>query len=365
MSSKYNIKPLLFWTFTSTILFGALFYVSIIDKESSKDILAEIINTRNLQDGKRTPGTFAENFSEIASHGKLTYQGDSAFSFRYTKSAKQSHPFTGVFFPLENLAIDFSKFDAIEIGVKTQNARRIPFNLSVQNKKDTHQYIRQFIEINKDQELYTLQLNQFFTPSSWYHRNNVAQVEIPDPDLSLIEALSFESCHLLNNEVEDEFTIYHLELKKNNQKLYLLIIVVVLMSIIALRVWLFDHFKRKKEIIHVPIKPVVTDKKVSVEERLMMFLSENYTNPNLTLQDLTNELGKNSREISTMIKNKTQLTFPKYINFVRVEEAKRLIQSKEYKTISEIGYVVGFNSPSNFNRVFKAMTGRSPKQFGE
>ena len=327
------------------------------------DIMPIILEVKNHEKPARTPETFAENFSENASNGKLIYNKDTSFSFQYTKSTKQSHPFTGLFFPLEKLNIDFSKYDAIVIGIKTQKARRIPFNLSVQNKKDTHQYIRQFLEIKKNQNIYTLQLDEFFTPTSWYNRNNVAQVDIPTPDLAKVEALSFESCHLLENGVEDEFEVYQLILQKD--KNWITIIASLFLLISALLAWLllFSPFKKKKEIIHIPIKQVESNDDDHIDDRIINFLGQNYTNPNLTLNELTKEFGISSREMSTIIKRKTEMTFPKYINFMRVEEAKRILLSKQYKTISEVGYAVGFNSPSNFNRVFKSIVGTSPKQF--
>lgn len=322
-----------------------------------------ILKIKDHQSPKRTPDTFAENFSKDASDGKLIYHGDSSFSFKYRKSDKFEHSFTGLFFPLENVDIDFSKFDEVEIGINTQKARRVPFNLSVQNKKDTHQYVRQFLEIKKGQKIYSIRLNDFFTPTTWYDRNNVAQVDIPTPDFSKVEALSFESCHLLENNVQDEFEIFQIILKKDKNWIWILIAVFLVGTGAALRMWFNDHFKKEKKIIHVPVKQVEYEKSDAIEDKIIIFLSENYTNPNLTLNDLTNEFGVNSRELSSLIKKKTEMTFPRYINFLRVEEAKRILSSKNYKTVSEVGYAVGFNSPSNFNRVFKSIEGVSPKQY--
>lgn len=363
MGSKTNIKPFLFWGLTTAVLFGALMYVSFLTARSSKNILPEIIKAKSFRGGKRTPGVFAENFSSEASNGELIYHGNNSFSFRYTKSGKQAHPFTGVYFPLENIDIDFSEYDAIVVGIKIKKARRIPFNLSVQTLKETHQYVRQFLDVKENQEMYTLQLSDFFTPTSWYDRNDVAKVDIPNPDFSKVEALSFESCHLLKPLIEDEFEVFHLELKKDHTWTYTVISCFVILVILTLRVWLFRLFSNKKEIIHIPIKQIEREDGGSMEDKALAFLAENYTNPNLTLNDLTENFGINNREMSAIIKNKTAMAFPKYISFMRVEEAKRLIKSKDYKTISEVGYAVGFNSPSNFNRVFKAMAGISPKQF--
>lgn len=358
MKKKTLIRVYLAATTLLVILFAVMH-----SRSNDLDILPTILETKNHKKPLRTPDTFAENFSEQASKAELTYVGDKVFSFKYSKSSSQAHPFAGVFFPLENLAIDFSNYDAIEIGIKTQKARRIPFNLSVQNKKDTHQYIRNFIEVTDNQQMYTLRLEEFFTPTSWYDRNNVAQVDIPTPDYSKIEALSFESCHLLENDAEDEFEIFYLRLKQDKNWIYWILISFGGISIVALWGWFFGLNTKKNEVIHIPIKQIEYETTDSPEDRILIFLGQNYTNPNLILNDLTQEFGINSREMSSLIKNKTEMSFPKYINFLRIEEAKRILQAKDYKTVSEVGYAVGFNSPSNFNRVFKTVVGVSPKQF--
>jgi AraC-like DNA-binding protein len=360
VKNKALIRVYIFITATLTALSAFLYF-----DDKDLDIMPIILEVKNHEKPARIPETFAEDSTKFASQGKLIYNADTSFSFQYSKSTKQAHPFTGLFFPLEKLNIDFSKYDAIEVGIKTKKARRIPFNLSVQNKKDTHQYIRQFLEIKKNQSIYTLRLDEFFTPTSWYDRNNVAQIDIPNPDLSKIEALSFESCHLLENGVQDEFEIYQLILQKDKNWIYVISISFIVITTIFIWLLVFSPFRKEKEIIHIPMKQVETNAEDDIESRIIIFLGDNYTNPNLTLNDLTKEFGISSREMSTIIKNKTEMAFPKYINFMRVEEAKRILLSKEYKTISEVGYAVGFNSPSNFNRVFKTIVGSSPKQFNE
>jgi AraC-like DNA-binding protein len=331
---------------------------------ATRDILPTIISVRDHQDSLRTPDTFAEDFGDNASRGKLTYNGDSSFTFAYSKSRRTGHSFSGVFFPLENVDIDFSKYDEVEVGIKTNQARRIPFNLSVQNKLKTHQYIRQFIGVKKDQEYYTLRLNKFFTPTTWYDSNHVAQVEIPEQDLSKIEALSFESCHLLDKGVEDEFTVHKLVLRKDLFWTYFVIIALVSLGILGLAILFLGLFRKKTEVIHVPIQHVEIAP-LEPSDDILLYLAENYTNANLTLSDLATEFGKSNNDLSKIIKEKTEKTFPKYINFLRIEEAKRILNSGEFKTIAEVGYAVGFNSSSNFIRVFKGEEGISPKSFSE
>ena len=332
---------------------------------SENNILPILLETKNHQKPLRTPDTFAENFSLEASTGELSYKKNSSFSFKYCKSKSQDHPFTGVWFPLENVEIDFSKFDKIEVEIKTNLARRIPLNLSVQNKKETHQYIRNFIEIKKGETNYTIRLDEFFTPSSWYNRNDLTQVEIPKQDLSKVEALSFESCQLLKPGISDEFTVVKLCLQKDLTTSLIVIVCIVIITISFCYVLIYKPFENKTEVVHVPITAIQYKQSESIQDKILAFLAENYTNPNLTLNDLKTEFGKGSAELSKLIKEQTKLTFPKYMSYLRVEEAKRILATGDFKTISEIGYTVGFNSPSNFIRVFKAQEGISPKKYIE
>lgn len=333
-------------------------------RSSKVDILPLILETKNHVKPKRTAGTFAEDFTKNASRGELIFKGENSFSFIYTKSSRAGHAYTACWFPLEDLNVDFSKYDELEVNINTQKARRIPVNLSVQNNIETHQYIRQFIEIIKGKSIYNLPLSEFYTPSEWYDANNISQAQIPEQDLSKIEAISFESCHLLESGIKDEFTVVGLNLKKDLTLFFLFMAISA--SVLISGAWLYflKPFAKQEEIVHVPIKEVEY-KTDSLEDRILAFLAENYTNPDLTLEDIKTELGKGKAEISNLIKASTKLTFPRYLNYLRIEEAKRILKQGDFKTVAEVGFLVGFNSSSNFIRVFKAQEGVSPKKFLE
>lgn len=348
-----------------SIVIAVCFAIFWISKSSLNEILETVISTKEHKKPLRTPGVFKEDFSDISSKGELTFLADSAFKFQYEKSVYKPKPFVGVWFPLENVDIDFSKYDYIEVGIKTKRAKRIPFNLSVQNRLETHQYVRTFIEVVEGKHVYEVSMEDFFTPSDWYTRNRVAQVEIPKQDFSKVEAMSFESCQLLEPGQKDEYNIFQLTLRKDNTTYYIILTVIALILIIAGWIVLMQPFKKKTEVLHVPINPIEYEKTERLESRILTFLAKNYTNPNLTLNDLRNEFGKSNAELSKVIKNETKLSFPKYLNSLRIEEAKRILKTGDFKTVAEVGYIVGFNSPSNFIRVFKGIVGLSPKKYLE
>lgn len=65
-----------------------------------------------------------------------------------------------------------------------------------------------------------------------------------------------------------------------------------------------------------------------------------------------------------MFKKATGLTFTDYLSRVRVEKAKTLLLNPHIR-ISEIAYVIGFQSLTHFNRMFRKIVGQSPTAYRE
>lgn len=65
---------------------------------------------------------------------------------------------------------------------------------------------------------------------------------------------------------------------------------------------------------------------------------------------------------SRQFKKVSGIPFTKYLNFIRITEAERLLLKKTY-TVTEIGFKVGFTDTSYFIRQFKAFKKITPKQF--
>jgi len=101
--------------------------------------------------------------------------------------------------------------------------------------------------------------------------------------------------------------------------------------------------------------------------RLKTFMHEKkpYLNPDLTIKDLSDELGLNYKYLSQVINSRYGQNFYDFINHYRVREAQEIItrNSDAKMTILEILYEVGFNSKSAFNNAFKKNTGKTPSEF--
>ena len=102
-------------------------------------------------------------------------------------------------------------------------------------------------------------------------------------------------------------------------------------------------------------------------EKLISYMETEkpYLNPSLSLRNLADQMGMNSRELSIIINQKLNQHFFDFVNGYRIKEAMNILvdPAKKGETVLEILYEVGFNSKSSFNTAFKKHTGKTPTEF--
>lgn len=90
-----------------------------------------------------------------------------------------------------------------------------------------------------------------------------------------------------------------------------------------------------------------------------------YTNPTLSLSETAEHVKSNDKYVSAAIAENANMNYSNFINFYRINEAKRLIYEDGHFNLNEVMYACGFNSRTTFYNAFKKHTGLSPKQFKE
>lgn len=92
-----------------------------------------------------------------------------------------------------------------------------------------------------------------------------------------------------------------------------------------------------------------------------------YLDPELSLSQLANQLGKPPYIVTLAIKNAFGKNFNDLINGYRVDAVIEKLKNGEQKsqTLLGIAYDCGFNSKATFNRAFKKVQNTSPKEFIE
>lgn len=91
----------------------------------------------------------------------------------------------------------------------------------------------------------------------------------------------------------------------------------------------------------------------------------NYINRHLSdrldMELLASRFHLSTRNLSRLF-NTSKIRFSSLVNHWRILRAIELMSDRD-KTIQEIAYEVGFNTPNSFNRVFKQITGTSPRMY--
>lgn len=94
------------------------------------------------------------------------------------------------------------------------------------------------------------------------------------------------------------------------------------------------------------------------------FVMHNYDKP-ITLEDAAKQAHMTRPAFCRYFKKHTLHTFLSFLNQVRINEACKKLTDDSYDSIATVAYHCGFNSIANFNRVFKATTGKSPSEYVE
>ena len=172
--------------------------------------------------------------------------------------------------------------------------------------------------------------------------------------------MNFVSFNILDNDVEDTVYVNSIKLSKDMFSPFLLSAILMFISSVFLlfiyRVVIIKH----KEVYY---------KKVEVENyrdeqgaRILNYIKENFNDPEISIESIKSNTGIYEKQITSVIKSSTKLTFKQYLNKIRIDEAKRLLLESD-RNISEIASLVGYNSSPHFSRVFKELTSKSPKEF--
>ncbi|MXV17263.1 AraC family transcriptional regulator [Hufsiella ginkgonis] len=94
------------------------------------------------------------------------------------------------------------------------------------------------------------------------------------------------------------------------------------------------------------------------------YILKNYNKP-LMLEDVAATAHMTPQAFCRYFKKHTGHTFISFLNNIRINEACNKLTNGGFGSISTVAYSCGFNSITNFNRVFKSVTGNSPSVFME
>jgi len=116
-----------------------------------------------------------------------------------------------------------------------------------------------------------------------------------------------------------------------------------------------------------PLSSFIYDKKYTDSEGkrmrdVMDFTMQNY-HQQISLNDIAQVSAMTKNAFCKYFKKRTNKSYFRFLNELRIENACKLILSDEVLSVAEIAEKSGFNNISNFNRQFKTVRRMSPSEF--
>ena len=96
--------------------------------------------------------------------------------------------------------------------------------------------------------------------------------------------------------------------------------------------------------------------------RVMLDLAGHRESGYIPLAEIAARQKISEKYLSQFLKEHTGKTFAKYVEDLRVEQAKKLLKETSFSN-EKIAEAAGFGSANSFYRVFKKKTGVSPGEF--
>lgn len=97
-------------------------------------------------------------------------------------------------------------------------------------------------------------------------------------------------------------------------------------------------------------------------ERFKGLIEAKMSDSGLNVEDLGKDMGLSRVQLYRKIKSLTNYSPNELLRIARLKKASSLLASSDM-TIAEVGYEVGFSSPSYFAKCYKEEFGESPTDF--
>lgn len=96
----------------------------------------------------------------------------------------------------------------------------------------------------------------------------------------------------------------------------------------------------------------------------LLFIDENYTNPDLRLRDVAHHIGTSPWHLSRLLREFTGLGFVAHLRMARLREVERLL-AKTALSVKEVAGATGFKRVSDLDHYFRLRNGLTPTRWRE
>lgn len=330
-----------------------------------------VLSTKNidlLDNSSLTIDTHSDIYNGGSSEISILSNTSGKLEYRYKIGDVYKYPYAGINIKKsDNSFINLNRYNTLEISLKTVKTKKLMLTF--------YNFVNGYTDLNRFETYYPLYyeipvstgftdikipLNKLKTHGWWIDKNSKTK-KLNIPDLSSVIYFELNNSEDFPKEVEDIVTIE--KFKINRDKIRVTITIIAALLIYFLLILFSNLRKREKNLLKVISYESLEIKDNNEEDsRIEQFISENYMNPELCITMICDSLGLSTKQVSEGINRKYNISFPNYLNLIRINESKRLLKETNKKVI-DIAIEVGYNTPVHFNRIFKKQENVTPREY--
>jgi signal transduction histidine kinase/ligand-binding sensor domain-containing protein/DNA-binding response OmpR family regulator len=131
-------------------------------------------------------------------------------------------------------------------------------------------------------------------------------------------------------------------------------------NLLVLNSTLKSTYTKQIKVLSPEVKVESEDEKLLAT--IMLYLEENLTNPQLSVEELSRHVGMSRSSLYSKLLELTGQTPVEYIRSVKLDKAAVLLEKSDMN-IAQIAYSVGFSTPNYFAKSFKAKFNMLPSEY--
>lgn len=126
----------------------------------------------------------------------------------------------------------------------------------------------------------------------------------------------------------------------------------------SMKLWLTNYFAWILDYSATKLQVAETDVTIKAKR----YMVDNYEDADLSLIQVAEHVGLNEKYFTNRFTKETGETFSSYLTSLRIQKAKELLKTTNFK-IYEIAEMVGYYNVEHFNRMFKKLNDITPNQY--
>ena len=108
-------------------------------------------------------------------------------------------------------------------------------------------------------------------------------------------------------------------------------------------------------------RPALVDLHEALRKALLI-MGEHYGDP-LSLEDLTRRVHVSPSHLSFLFRTELRISFKQLLLRIRIHRAREVLAAEPRRQITDVAFSVGFSDLSHFEKSFRRIVGRSPREF--